>query len=92
MRANWSANAAAGKPAATNRPVDSSTHASPSRIAGRHRRQVIALPRIQQGVVGHGAGGDDARDFPLDQSLGQLGSSTCSQTAARSPAAISLAR
>ena len=35
---------------------------------------------------------DDPRDFALDQSLGRLASSTCSQMAARSPAAISLPR
>ena len=45
----------------------------PRRIARRNRRQKIALPRIQQGVVGHGAGRDDPRHLAAHQPLGQLG-------------------
>ena len=42
------------------------------RIARGHGRQEIALARIEQGVVGHGAGRDDPRHLAADEPLGQL--------------------
>ena len=40
-------------------------------IGGRnHGGQIIARPRVEQGVVGHGAGADDARQLAFDQALG----------------------
>ena len=45
----------------------------PHRVARRHGRQEIALARIQQGIVGDGAGRDDPRHLAADQPFGQLG-------------------
>ena len=57
-----------------NSPVETSTCATPERVAvARHRGQVVVLVRAQQVGVGGGAGRDDARDLALDQFLGELG-------------------
>ena len=62
-----------GKPAATNRPGRKLDPGQARRIARRDGRQEIALARIEQGVVGHGAGRDDPRHLAAHQALGQLG-------------------
>ena len=43
------------------------------RVAEIHAAQVVAAPRVQAGVVQHGARRDGADDLPLHQPLGQGG-------------------
>ena len=45
----------------------------PDRIAGGDGGQIVALARIEQGVVGHRAGADHAGDFTAYEALGLLG-------------------
>ena len=73
IRANWSANCRRESRPRRTGPVESSTQARPAGSPGADGRQVIALARIQQGVVGHGAGRDDPRHLAPHQALGQLG-------------------
>ena len=60
-------------------------------VGMRDRGQEVARLRVEQGIVGERAGRDDPRHFALAPApWPACGSSTCSQIAARCPAAMSL--
>ena len=74
MRASWSANCAGGKTGGHEPARGQLDPGQPSRLARRATAaRKVARARIQQGVVGDGAGRDDPRHLALDQPLGQLG-------------------
>ena len=59
-----------GRQEAARRKLDPG---QPHGVARRHGRQKVARPRIEQGIVGDGAGRNDARHLAAHQPLGQLG-------------------